>query len=106
MTVKLIGNVIQSNFNGKLIVNFSTFLKLPVVLVILFFFAFLQMLVLAFQIVLWSGMQLTTMSISETLVYVALFKFFNPILLCYGMKMVGLQCFDSVGWAAGRASGL
>jgi len=34
------------------------------------------MLVLAFQIVLWSGMQLTTMSISETLVYVALFKFF------------------------------
>ena len=103
----MIGNVIQSNFNGKLIVNFSTFLKLPVVLVILFFFAFLQTLVLAFQIVLWSGMQLTTMSISETLVYVALFKFFfYPILLCYGMKMVGLQCFDSVGWAAGRASGL
>jgi len=60
------------------------------------------MLVLAFQIVLWSGMQLTTMSISETLVYVALFKFFYPILLCYGMKMV---VFSALTPLVGRQEG-
>ena len=32
------------------------------------------------------------------------FKIFDTLQLCY--LTVCLQCFDTVGWAAGRASGL
>jgi len=37
-------------------------------------------------------------------VVVAVLKTFNYLYLC--VCTVGLQCFDTVGWAAGRASGL
>jgi len=38
--------------------------------------------------------------------HLASVKYQNSLKYCIGTGLLGFQCFDAVGWAAGRASGL